>query len=124
MLARFLMAREQPTVVDRVAAELADRLGQPPASVQNLLVILRPRALAHRAGASSIQRQGDAVAIAWPGNHELDRIALKARLPPEAGIGRHQVSMPLDGVPSEWLAKLERRLMVAVTTEGRPAAGT
>ncbi len=111
-------------VVAEIAAELADRFGQPPASVQNLLVILRLRALAHRAGATSIQRQGDAVAIAWPSNHELDRVALKAKLPPEARIGRHQVSMPLDGPPSEWLAKLERWLMVAIATEARTAAGS
>jgi hypothetical protein len=57
--------------------------------------------------------------IQWPETHDLARSRLLARLD-NVRVGRHQISIPLDGPPAFWLSRLTRVLEVAVEIEGAP----
>ncbi|MFN2114567.1 MAG: transcription-repair coupling factor [Anaerolineae bacterium] len=105
-------------VVD-LERELADRFGAPPAPVSNLLVVLRLRVLAHLAGARSIGSDGHRAVVWWPDDHDLSRGALMSALPPDSRVGRHQLSLALDGAPSEWLSTLRGALEAAARVESR-----
>ena len=74
--------------------------------------------LAHLAGARSVGREGAVVAIRWDEDHDLDRWTLKRRLPDDVRIGRHRLSVPVDGHEERWLPSLRSVLSIAGEVEG------
>jgi transcription-repair coupling factor (superfamily II helicase) len=54
---------EEPGEADTLAQELRDRFGQPPPAAENLLFVVRIRALARRGGASAVQQEGDEIVV-------------------------------------------------------------
>jgi transcription-repair coupling factor (superfamily II helicase) len=103
--------------IEDIARELTDRFGRPPEAVTNLLAVVELRVLAYAAGARSVSREGRSGAIHWPATHDLHREELRVLLPAEARIGRHQISLPLEGLPMAWLPKLRSALEIARTVE-------
>jgi transcription-repair coupling factor (superfamily II helicase) len=101
--------------------ELADRFGPQPPPVANLLSVLRLRVLTHMAGARSMGCDGHRAVIWWPDDHNLSRSALKLCLPPGSRIGRHQLSLPIEGDQDEWLVALRNALEEVVRVEGARA---
>jgi transcription-repair coupling factor (superfamily II helicase) len=58
-----MAAADRPEQADALAEELRDRFGPPPPAAQNLLLTVRVRALARRAGVTSVQREGDDIVV-------------------------------------------------------------
>ncbi len=63
---------ETESRLNDVRAELADRYGEPPAPVQNLLEYAALKLLAMRVGATAIERKRDLVTIKFRQNAEID----------------------------------------------------
>ena len=110
---RMASADELGTVSD-LASELKDRLGRPPDPVSNLLAVVELRVLAHMARARGVSREGRYGTAIWPAEYELDREDFRSRLQAEARIGRHQISVPLEGPPAAWLPRLRALLEAAI----------
>ncbi len=117
-LYRRMATADTLAAVEELEHELTDRFGRPPPAAANLLTVLRLRVTAHLAGAQSVGREGGAVVIRWGESHPLARQRLKARLVPEARIGRHQVTLPLDGHADGWLDHVGQQLAIAAEVEG------
>ncbi|MCS7207769.1 MAG: transcription-repair coupling factor [Dehalococcoidia bacterium] len=83
--------------------ELNDRFGPLPAEVQNLLQVLRWRALALQAGVHSIAKEGDEIVLRLREPVGGARPALEKRLAPVARVGPETVRLPLRG---RWEASL------------------
>jgi transcription-repair coupling factor (superfamily II helicase) len=118
---RRMAAIDTLDAVDDVEREMVDRFGRPPVEARNLIAVLRLRVLAHLAGAESIGREGQVVAVSWSERHTLHRSELKLRLDRRARIGRHRVSLPVDGPPDRWLPWLRETLERAAEVEARDA---
>ncbi|MDQ7030191.1 MAG: transcription-repair coupling factor [Ardenticatenia bacterium] len=87
--------------VEALARELRDRFGPPPAPAENLLYILRLRALARLAGVEAVQRDGDAIVLLLPGPTEARHLAQADVVPKVAQFGRREVRVPWRGRPPE-----------------------
>jgi len=95
-----MAAVESLDQAEDLANELEDRFGPPPPPVRNLLWVVRLRALARIAGASSIQRENGAIVV-----RTADRRDLRSLLRP----GRDG----LDGTGAVYVGQTQLRLDVA-----------
>jgi transcription-repair coupling factor (superfamily II helicase) len=113
-LYRRMAAADELGTVNDLSAELKDRFGRPPEPVSNLLAVVELRVLAHAARARGVSREGRYGTAHWAPAYELDREAFRSRLPAGARIGRHQISIPLEGPPSAWLPRMRALLEAAI----------
>jgi transcription-repair coupling factor (superfamily II helicase) len=97
--------------LERLESEFRDRFGRLPEVVANLMVILRLRILAHRAGAATIGREGRDITVLWPEAERLPARELRARLGQGARIGKHQAWLSGPSSDSQWLQRLEHLLL-------------
>ncbi|MGF1504388.1 MAG: transcription-repair coupling factor [Anaerolineae bacterium] len=79
------------------AAELADRFGEPPPAVQNLLYQLRVKRHALAARVDAVLNEGEQVSIKIPGLAFVDRRALQERLGHNVRVSRTAVWLPRNG---------------------------
>ena len=103
--------------VEAIGQELRDRFGPPPEPADNLLYILRLRALARQAGVTAIQREGHWLVVQLPGPAETRHVAGAEILPNYVEFGRRDVRLPATGEHHAWKADLEevvRRLAAFV----------
>jgi transcription-repair coupling factor (superfamily II helicase) len=118
-----------PESAEEFERELRDRFGEPPAPVRGLLYIVRTRALARRAGVTSVAREEG------PGGRPILSLRseedLRARIPPDAQrtlvasgavtLGRTQVRIDLEAAGDAWRDVLTGALEAAAAPEPVPA---
>lgn len=83
--------------VQDLQEELQDRYGPPPQEAQNLLLVLRWRALALQAGVRSIAREGEEIVLRLREPVGGAQPALQKRLSPVARVGQETVRLPFRG---------------------------
>ncbi len=96
--------------IDDMAKELADRFGELPAPVANLLYQLRLKILAMEAGVKAIITELGQIIVRADTLQEIDRPGLQRRLSPAAKITPRQLSLPLHPKVEVWQAELEKTL--------------
>jgi len=103
---------EVSSVADVVAMEreLKDRFGDLPPEAQNLLFLLRLKAVATRAGVQYVAREGKTIVIKLAGAGPRQRAAILRRFAGRLRVGRDQVWMPLVEQNGQWRQDLERAL--------------
>jgi transcription-repair coupling factor (superfamily II helicase) len=82
-----------------LASEFSDRFGRPPPEVENLLYIVRLKALAARAGIESISTEPGQVTLRLFGGMLISRDGMK--------VGLTQIRLNLKRLGSEWQKVLE-----------------
>ncbi|MFQ5340451.1 MAG: transcription-repair coupling factor, partial [Anaerolineae bacterium] len=90
--------------------ELKDRFGDLPPEAQNLLFLLRLKAVAARAGVQYVAREGKTIVIKLAGAGPRQRAAILRRFAGRLRVGRDQVWMPLVEQNGQWRQDLERAL--------------
>lgn len=110
---RMASARTLADAAD-IERELRDRFGEPPAAVENLLFVLRVRALARRAGVGAVRRDGDEVVLRFPGPAETRRLVEAGILVDRGDYGRRAFRMPYDETTEAWKVALEEALEIVV----------
>lgn len=96
--------------IDEMAKELADRFGELPEPVTNLLYQLRLKILAMEAGVKAILTETGQIIIRADTLQEIDRAGLQRRLSPAAKVTPRQISLPLHPKTEVWQAELEKTL--------------
>ncbi len=96
--------------VEELTRELRDRFGPPPAPAENLLYVLRLRALAREAGVEAVRRDGNAIVVLLPGPAEVRRLAEAGVISGRAQLGRREVRVPMGSSGDRWKADLEEVL--------------
>jgi transcription-repair coupling factor (superfamily II helicase) len=96
--------------IDEMAKELADRFGNLPAPVSNLLYQLTLKILAMEAGVKAIITELGQVIVRADTLQEIDRPGLQRRLNPATKITPRQLSLPLHPKAEVWQAELEKTL--------------
>ena len=105
-LAKLTERRELPEIRE----ELRDRFGPVPDEVENLLKVSELRAIAGAAGAESVIRSGEAIAITLRNAVGGAKAPLQRALGPSAQVGNAQIQMPLRPLGDQWLSRLTRTL--------------
>ncbi len=106
--------------IDDLAAELADRFGPLPPPAENLMVQLRVKLMALRAGVDAVISDGGQISIRVAGLDEIDRRSLQGRLGHDVRVSRMAVWLPRDGenwqetLPDVLERLVEERVGVAV----------
>jgi len=106
-LYRRLASLRTPEEVEEVRAELEDRFGPLPRPVQYLLYQLRIKALALKAGVTSIGVEDGQIVVKVEGRLPEERI--RKRLGKEVRPGRRYIWLPM-GKREEWQRLLEKTL--------------
>ena len=94
--------------IDRLAQEMEDRFGPMPPEAQNLLYLMRVKALATRCDVRAIGQEAEQIVVRAAWLYEAPEAELRQRLPPGARLGRGQVWIALDDA---WRGTLERTLV-------------
>ena len=92
-LYRRLADLRQPEEIDTLAQELEDRFGPPPAPVQNLLYLLRLKALAAQAGVSAVASEDRLVVLRFPDLLPPMVVQQARRFGARVTIGRNRLSI-------------------------------
>lgn len=106
---RMAAARTVEDATD-IENELRDRFGELPEPVENLIFVLRARALARTAGVKAVQRDTGDVVVKFPGPAETRRLVEAGVFAERGDYGRRDFRLPLDGGPRTWKAELEEAL--------------
>jgi transcription-repair coupling factor (superfamily II helicase) len=96
--------------IEDMAKELADRFGELPEPVANLLYQLRLKILAMEAGVKAIITELGQIIVRADTLQDIDRPGLQRRLSPAAKITPRQLSLPLHPKAEVWQAELEKTL--------------
>jgi transcription-repair coupling factor (superfamily II helicase) len=121
-----MAAAQADDAADDLQRELGDRFGAPPASVRNLLYIVRVRVLAKRAGIASVAREErdgrETIVIRAPDGRDLrDQLSAEARRRLEhtdgVTIGRNQLRIDLELAADTWRDLLLEALGAAASAE-------
>jgi transcription-repair coupling factor (superfamily II helicase) len=96
--------------INDMAKELADRFGELPEPVTNLLYQLKLKLLAMEAGVKAILTEMGQIVIRADSLQDIDRAGLQRRLSPAAKVTPRQLSLPLHPKPQVWQAELEKTL--------------
>ena len=96
--------------VEAMGQELADRFGELPEPVTNLLYQLRLKVLALESGVQSISVEAGQLLIKADGLETINRDALQRYAGPAVRVSRRQVWLPLHPNQATWQAELERLL--------------
>ncbi|MCL6645996.1 MAG: DEAD/DEAH box helicase, partial [Dehalococcoidia bacterium] len=119
-----LGALTDEAAVDDAAAELADRFGPPPPALQNLLDVVRIKALARRVGLTSVTAEDGVIVLRAP-RPIAHRDRLYGVSGEEVQVGSTQVRIERRG---DWrrtlFAVLERLAGTAQGVGDRPSAGS
>ena len=109
--------------VKEIADELTDRFGKPPEPVQNLLLQLKVKLLAHQAQIDSVNIEGKNIALRCRSlETEKVRIYLTAILPDDARITRGKILLPIDDNNELWKDLLIESLGILIAYQyGRTA---
>ncbi|MBU1747174.1 MAG: transcription-repair coupling factor, partial [Chloroflexi bacterium] len=102
--------------VDDLAVELADRFGPLPSALDNLLDILRLRALALQAGVESLVLEDNEFVLRFSGAVPVSRATLYRRYGSHLKFGSNQVRLPKKHAGANWLATLQGMLEALVET--------
>ncbi|MFN2134898.1 MAG: TRCF domain-containing protein, partial [Candidatus Promineifilaceae bacterium] len=92
--------------VDEMAEELADRFGEIPDPVHNLLYQLRVKSLALKAGVPGVVTEAGQVKIRLPEHGGLDRFHLQRYLGNDVRVSRSAVWLPREMSTHEWQVAL------------------
>ena len=114
-LYRRLAEVRRPEEVDALAQELSERFGPPPPAVQNLLYLLRLKALATRAGVAAVASEGHQVVLRFPDLLPPAVVQQARRFGARVSVGRNRLSIERR---ERW-----RELVVAVLLVLAEAAG-
>ncbi|MEX2159842.1 MAG: transcription-repair coupling factor [Dehalococcoidia bacterium] len=98
---------ESPEEAESVAQELDDRFGPAPAPARNLLFVVRIRALAKKANASAVQREGDELVVRIEDGLVPREVFAGARIP-GLKAGASQARLDLGALGEGWQDALER----------------
>ena len=99
-----------------IADELTDRFGKPPEPVQNLLLQLKVKLLAHQAQIDSVNIEGKNIALRCRSlETEKVRIYLAAILPDDARITRGKILLPIDDNNELWKDLLIESLGILIS---------
>ncbi|MBI5931475.1 MAG: transcription-repair coupling factor [Chloroflexi bacterium] len=112
-LYRRLANVETEAEVDAMQAELQDRFGVMPKSVEGLLVQLRIKLLAQQAGATAVATENGRLNIKLPYLGSIDRVALQNYLGEVVRVSRTAIWFPQNMPELEWrplLVDILRRL--------------
>ncbi len=101
-----MAAVTDPEVTDGLAAEMADRFGNPPPQVRNLLYTVRLKALATRAGVESITTEGRHIVVTLLPGLKLDRRILDP-VAEEIRLGPNRLSLDYKRLRHVWQRLLE-----------------
>ncbi|HBY95659.1 MAG TPA: transcription-repair coupling factor [Chloroflexi bacterium] len=99
--------------------ELRDRFGECPPPVENLLFILRLRALAAQANVTSIGTENKQLVIQFPGPGAVRLMAEAGILAGVVRYGRREVFLPMRGSEGQWKEALED-VMLALAARNQP----
>lgn len=111
---RMAAARTQEDARD-IEHELRDRFGELPEPVDNLLFVLRVKALARIAGVKTVRRDGDEIIIRFPGPAETHRFVEAGIFAERGDYGRREFRLPRDGSPNVWKAEVGEALEAFAT---------
>ncbi len=93
-LYRRLAELRSPADVEELRSELGERFGPPPPPVQNLLYLLRLKALAAQAGVAAVAVEGHQVVLRFADLLSPAVIAQARRFGERLTIGRNRLSLP------------------------------
>ncbi len=105
-LARITERREVPELRE----ELRDRFGPLPQEVENLLLLVDLRALAHAVGIESVVRSGDVIVVALREPVGGAKLPLQRALGPSVNVGNQQMTLATRQLGLQWLTRLTRVL--------------
>ncbi len=105
-LYRRLAELETPEEVAEVAQELTDRFGPPPPPAQNLMLQLRLKALARRAGIASIGVENGHLVLRPVGTELTGTEQLRQKLEGKATVSRREIQLPFERGWPERLAEV------------------
>lgn len=103
--------------VDDLAGELVDRFGTPPPMVENLLEVLRLRALAVAAGVGAVGTDDGEFVLRFQDPGRANRAMLYRRYGRTIKFGSDQVRMPQHQAGPDWLRTL-RGMLEALAEKG------
>ncbi len=115
-----MAAADTTEEADALAQELRDRFGPPPSAAQNLLYVVRLRALARQAGVSAVRQEEDELVVystdARPPRERLRHLTI-------AGLwtGPTQARLRLSSLPEDWPEALLDVLTALASTDEREA---
>jgi transcription-repair coupling factor (superfamily II helicase) len=93
--------------LDALAEELQDRFGAMPEEAQNLLYLMRVKALATRCDAKAVGQEAGQIVVRATWLYDAPEAEVKRVLPAGARLGRGQVWIAMDG----WQDTLEKTLV-------------
>jgi len=105
--------------LDDMAAELADRFGSLPERVQDLLLQVKVKLLASRAGVTAIGRDSDQIVVHSPAVARLPRQELQHHLGDQARVGSRAIWVVIDDVGA-WRERLLHVLDILSAGVGLP----
>jgi transcription-repair coupling factor (superfamily II helicase) len=111
--------------VDAMAEELADRFGEIPDPVHNLLYQLRVKSLALKAGVPAVVTEAGQVKMRLPEGAQLDRFHLQRYLGNDVRVSRSAIWLPREMSTHEWqvvLVRVLEKLQTMREKEGQQAA--
>ncbi len=119
-LYRRLAEVHEQKEIEELGQELAERFGPPPAAVQDLLYLLRLKALATRAGVAAVTVEGSQVVLRFPDLLSPAVIRQAQRFGQRVTIGRNRISLARQDRWRELLVAV--LLMLADVPQPEPAA--
>ena len=96
-----------PTMVGDLLQELQDRFGGPPESAMNLIYLVQLKAMAMRAGITSIAADGDQIVLQFVDASLIDGNRLRHRFGLSLMVGRTQVRLNKARLGANWLGVLQ-----------------
>ena len=118
-LYRRLAEVRQLKDLEELQQEFDERFGSPPPAVQNLLYLLRVKALAARAGISGVVSEDRQVVLRFPGILSPAMVQQARRFGGQLTIGRNRISLGREG---RWRELLVAVLMLLADTVPRETA--
>ncbi len=115
-----LAAAADEEEVGRLALEIKDRFGAPPAEALNLLFLVQLKATAARAGVQSIAAEGQRIVVRLNDEAQPDRARLVRRLGRAVELTPHQVRLDRRRLGGGWQAALQE--VVALCAAGPAVA--
>jgi len=107
--------------IEDMAKELADRFGELPPPVTNLLYQLKLKQLAREAKVKAVVTEAGQIVIRADSLEFIDRASLQRRLPAITKMTPRQLWLPLHPNPDVWQAELEKTLRLIGRMVSDPA---
>ncbi|MDI7277261.1 MAG: helicase-related protein, partial [Anaerolineae bacterium] len=118
-LYRRLAEVRQPADVQELGQELRERFGPPPPAVENLLYLLRVKALAAQAGVSAVASEGHQIVLRFPHILPPDVVRQAQRFGGRVTIGRNRLALERQ---ERWRELLVAVLLVLAEARSEPVA--